>query len=57
MLKVAFGKQTLGRILEKFLSGFSNSKSGVPSFEMYWHSHWACSVKSQGKYSEGSSID
>jgi len=57
MLKVAFGKQTHGRTLEEFLSGFPNFKSDVPSFEMYWHSHWACSVKSQGDYSEGSSID
>jgi len=30
MLKVAFGKQTLGRTLEEFLSDFSNFKSDVP---------------------------
>jgi hypothetical protein len=30
MLKVAFGKQTLGRSVEEFLSGFSNYKSDVP---------------------------
>jgi hypothetical protein len=57
MLNVAFGKQTFGRTLEEFLGVFSNFKSDVPSFEMYWHSHWACFVKSEGDCSEGSSND
>lgn len=56
MLKVTFGKQTLGRSLEEFLSGFSNFKNDVPSFEMYWHGHWACCVKSQGDYPEGAAL-
>lgn len=56
MLKVAFGEQTLGRTLEEFLSGFSKFKSDAPSIEKYRYSHWACSVKSKGDFSEGSSI-
>jgi hypothetical protein len=56
VLKVAFGEQTLGRTLEEFLSGFSKFKIDLPSFEKYGHSHWTCSVKSKGDFSEGSSI-
>jgi hypothetical protein len=54
MVKVTFGDQRLGRTFEEFLSGFPKFKSDAPFFEKYGHSH--C-VKSQGDFSEGSSID